>query len=248
MDGGSRCGFRAKRETRASRVAPIRLGHEKRGAVAARAPPLRPLRVGTSPARDVVKTRKIRSRLANVRMKRQRSRASRGDAPSFTLKILSRRGALASFDTSASSAPASAYVTTETRGRCAGLARPAPAGTRGPRRAPARDPVASPTRRPNAPARVVDELAVDAIDARVVDVDMACVLKRARPLTRATARHRARFQKFDILAVCRLRNSGQSRVRARSQARWPPADKVSQSAKSSVQQNVPTENAVPTAR
>ena len=56
------------------------------------------------------------------------------------------------------------------------------------------------------------------------------------PLTRATARHRARFQKFDILAVCRLRNSGKSRVRARSQARWPPADKVSQSAKSSVQQ------------
>jgi hypothetical protein len=115
-------------------------------------------------------------------MKRQRSRASRGDAPSFTLKILSRRGALASFGTSASSAPASAYVTTETRGRRAGLARPAPAGTRGPRRAPARDPVASPTRRPNAPARVVDELAVDAIDARVVDVDMACVLKPRTPL------------------------------------------------------------------
>jgi hypothetical protein len=129
---------------------------------------------------------------------------------------LSRRGALASFGTSASSAAASAYVTTETRGRRAGLARPAPAGTRGPRRAPARDPLASPTRRPNDPARAVDELAVDDIAARVVAVDMACVLVPARaPLTRTTARHRVYSNTTDIFFPPRSGPFANARVNPR---------------------------------
>ena len=204
MRVSGRSGTRARRASRRPASSARREARSR-----ARAPPLRSSRVGASRARDVVKTRKIRSRLANVRMKRRRTRASRGDAPSFTLKILSRRGALASFETSASSAPARAYVTTETRGRRAGLARPAPAGTRGPRRAPARDLFASPTRRPNAPARVVDELAVDAIAARVVAVDMALTFVAARTaLTLATLRHPALF-KPDIYM---RRNSVQSTV------------------------------------
>ena len=163
------------------------------------------------------------------------SRASRGDAPSFTLKILSRRGALASFGPSASSAAASAYVTTETRGRRAGLARPAPAGTRGPRRAPARDPLASPTRRPNDPARAVDELAVDDIAARVVAVDMACVLVPARaPLTRTTARHRvySKHHRYFLSAQAdRSRTLESTHGSRASRDPRPRADKVPQSSK-----------------
>ena len=63
-----------------------------------------------------------------------------------------------------------------------------------------RDLFASPTRRPNAPARVVDELAVDAIAARVVAVDMACVFVAARAaLTRADCEAPRSFQ-TDIFA------------------------------------------------
>ena len=184
MDGGSGWRVSGRSARRARRASRRSVSGTRRGAVAgARAAPLRPLRVGTSPARDVVKTRKIRSRLANVRMKRQRSRASRGDAPSFTLKILSRRGALASFDTSASSAPASA---SRHDGDARSVSRPRASRSRGNARAS----TLSSARRsgrfadasPERPARVVDELAVDAIDARVVDVDMACVLKPRTPL------------------------------------------------------------------
>ena len=197
------------RDARASRVAPTRLEREIRGAVAGArvaSPPVAPRRVARARRG---KNEKDTLQAGERSNEASASRASRGDAPSFTLKILSRRGALASFDTSASSAPASAYVTTETRGRRAGLARPAPAGTRGPRRAPARDPLASPTRRPNAPARVIEELAIDAIAARVVAVDMALTFVAARTaLTLATLRHPALF-KPDIYM---RRNSVQSTV------------------------------------
>ena len=217
---GRNAGFRAMRDARASRIAPTRLEREIRGAVAGArvaSPPVAPRRVARARRG---KNEKDTLQAGERSNEASASRASRGDAPSFTLKILSRRGALASFGTSASSAAASAYVTTETRGRRAGLARPAPAGTRGPRRAPARDPLASPTRRPNDPARAVDELAVDDIAARVVAVDMACVLVPARaPLTRTTARHRvySKHHRYFLSASKRTvrERSGPSTVCAR---------------------------------
>ena len=250
MDGGSRCGFPGEaRDARASRVAPIRLGHEKRGAVAgarAASPPVARRHVararrGKNEEDTLQAGERSNEASALARLAWGRTVVHAEDLESswrarvFRHVGVVRAGERVRHDGDARSvrrprasrSRGNARASTGTRARSGRFADASPERPRS-RRRRAR-------RRRHRRARRRCRHGVRPQTAHA-------------PLTRATARHRARFQKFDILAVCRLRNSGQSRVRARSQARWPPADKVSQSAKSSVQQNVPTENAVPTAR
>ena len=213
---GRDAGFRAKRDARASRVAPIRLGREGRGAVArarAASPPVARRHVararrGKNEEDTLQAGERSNEASALARLAWGRTVVHAEDLESsrrarvFRHVGVVRAGERVRHDGDARSARrprasrtrGNARASTGTRARSGRFADASPERPRS-RRRRAR-------RRRHRRARRRCRHGVRPQTAHT-------------PLTRATARHRARFQKFDILAVCRLRNSGQSRVCAR---------------------------------